>query len=64
MIAQAEAKQWFCTNSLLFNKEKTKKIVFTLREVDDFADCVIEAGFLGVTIDTKLQSEPHINEVA
>lgn len=64
MIAQAEAEQWFSANRLLLNKEKSKKIVFSLRAVNNCNDCVTETGFLGVTLDANLQWEPHINEVA
>lgn len=64
MTAQSEAEQWFGTNRLLLNKKKTTEMIFTLHDVDNCLECLITAGFLGVTLDTKLQWEPHMNMVA
>lgn len=64
MAAQLRAEQWFHTNKLLLNSDKTNKMVFTMCNIDDCEGCVSKVRFLGVVLDTGLQWDPHIDEVA
>lgn len=63
MDAQERAEAWFRSNRLLLNIEKTNRTVFAMRNMDA-EDSSAEAVFLGVTLDSRLQWGPHINQVA
>ncbi|CAH2010864.1 unnamed protein product [Acanthoscelides obtectus] len=64
LAAQDEAELWFCSNKLLLNKDKTKRMVFSMRSLPGDSDLVGEAKFLGVTLDPRLQWGLHIDSVA
>lgn len=50
-----EIKQWFLSNKLKLNEEKTKELIFSM--VDDFAS----VEFLGLTLDSRLNWSVHID---
>ena len=67
---------WFQSNKLLLNKDKTKYILFHLRNMrvppnldpisigDSVLQCVQSLSFLGVTIDENLNWKAHIKSVS
>ncbi|CAH1969187.1 unnamed protein product [Acanthoscelides obtectus] len=64
LAAQDEAELWFCSNKLLLNKDKTNRMVFSMRSLPGDSGLVDEAKFLGVTLDLRLQWGLHIDSVA
>lgn len=64
MQAQEIAEKWFNANRLVLNKDKTERMVFSLREVGNVNDRVPQTTFLGVLIDPKAQWSIHIEAVA
>lgn len=62
-VARERVDEWFRSNRLILNKEKTHDIMFTLREVStDDAD-LNNTKFLGVTLDCKLRWDMHVESV-
>ena len=61
---QSAAENWFNTNKLLLNKDKTNKIVFTLRTLDPEYNQPASFKFLGVHIDQTLTWEIHTDNLA
>lgn len=67
-------QDWFTVNNLVLNSKKTKCIRFSLPNVqkskldivlnNDVLDFVDNAVFLGITLDEKLQWDPHINALS
>ena len=65
---------WFTVNNLLLNEKKTKCVKFLLPNVKSaFANILIKGQrldlvestvFLGITLDTKLQWDPHITKLS
>jgi len=53
-LARERAEDWFCSNRLLLNAEKSQMVVFSLRELLDTPK-IPAVTFLGVTLDPKLQ---------
>lgn len=62
-LARERAEDWFCSNRLLLNAEKTRMVVFSLRELLDTPN-VPAVTFLGVTLDPKLQWCEHVDALA
>lgn len=54
---------WFAASRLNLNRDKTKNIIFSLRPLD-CRDHQGEANFLGVTLDSKLCFDDHVNLIA
>ncbi|CAH1966239.1 unnamed protein product [Acanthoscelides obtectus] len=64
LAAQDEDELWCCSNKLLLNKDKTKRMVFSVRSLPGDSDLVGEAKFLGVTLDPRLQRDLRKDSVA
>lgn len=72
--ALSNVLKWFNTNNLQLNAKKTKCINFTLPNVksvvstiklnDELLDLVESTVFLGITLDSKIQWNPHISTLA
>ena len=62
MAAQMRACDWFRTNKLLLNEDKTKRIFFSMRNLhkDNNLD---DINFLGVCLDPRLQWGGHVDRV-
>ena len=60
--AQERAEEWFRSNKLVLNADKTNRVVFSMRGGVNLQ--VEETKFLGVYLDQRLQWGPHINQVA
>lgn len=63
MVAQERAENWFCSNRLLLNADKTSRIIFSMRNLSGVENAS-EVSFLGVTLDPGLQWGKHINALA
>ena len=60
MVEQLRAEEWFASNRLSLNREKTKRVVFTLRSLDTEQGNTV-LSFLGVHLDQRLQWGHHID---
>lgn len=58
---QLEVNEWFLSNRLSLNSEKTQVLYFSLREIDKNTDSI---KLLGIILDSKMSWENHINSVA
>ncbi|XP_054260026.1 uncharacterized protein LOC128984710 [Macrosteles quadrilineatus] len=56
------AKDWFETNKLKLNQDKTQKILCSLNS--NLAQNVVKVNLLGFTIDPKLSWKDHVDNVA
>ncbi|KAG5881392.1 hypothetical protein JTB14_012008 [Gonioctena quinquepunctata] len=63
MAAREKIEEWFYANRLQLNRDKTKRTVFSLRDVGDLNNDASEVTFLGVFLDPGLQWNTHINIV-
>lgn len=57
-------ESWFLSNRLCLNVDKTQKILFTLRDTHGAPKSGDSATFLGITIDSKLTWEHHVNTLS
>ena len=64
LVAQEMAEGWFCSNRLLLNRDKTNRVVFTMRDSQGINSHISEVKFLGVFLDSKLQWGCHIDHLA
>lgn len=64
--SQARAEKWFAANKLLLNTGKTKRVVFSLRDLSNLNDGVDvgDIKFLGVNLDPGLLWKPHIAQLS
>lgn len=62
--AEDRAEKWFCSNKLLLNRDKTKRIVFSMRDLTGAEQGGESVKFLGVYLDPGLQWGAHIEAVA
>lgn len=58
--ASAEVGDWFLANQLTLNQQKTEKIVFTQKNLNEMQNNI---KFLGVTLDKKLIWENHVDNM-
>lgn len=63
-IARGKLGEWFCVNRLQLNNDKTKRMVFSLRDVGDLGKDVSGVKFLGVHLDPGLQWNLHVDKVS
>lgn len=63
-VSQSEAKDWFDANGLLLNQEKTKQVIYSLRNIDDMEEQTATVKFLGVYVDPGLRWLDHIEQTA
>lgn len=63
-LAHSGALHWFSTNRLCMNTEKTKKMLFTLKDREACVDDDSCAAFLGVVLDSGLRWGGHIDVLA
>lgn len=64
MEAQVKTEGWFCLNRLLFNKGKTERVFFLMRDIEQANKDIRELKFLGVSLDIKLQWSAHVTNTA
>ena len=57
-----DAANWFEANGFKLNKQKTQRILFTLKHVSD--DMISTVRLLGITLDSRLTWAGHIDEVS
>lgn len=62
--ARSRAESWFRQNHLVLNNNKTKEMLFSLREAPDCTFSREAVGFLGVRLDSTLKWDAHIDYVA
>ena len=55
--------QWFESNKLTLNQNKTKKLIFSLRALAEYKDQE-PAKFLGVILDPKLTWDKHVDMIS
>nr|CAI5841041.1 unnamed protein product [Callosobruchus analis] len=58
-----DAKHWFDANKLTINQSKTIRMIFSLKEVENYAH-MTATKFLGVYMDNKLKWNKHIEETS
>lgn len=63
-VAQTAAQDWFNANKLLLNRNKTKEMVFSLRQLNEARGIDNSTKFLGVYVDSRLKWNIHIDYVA
>ena len=54
-------EEWFLSNHLILNQEKTQSTIFSLREVS--GNRLDSVRYLGVDLDAKLLWEPQVVRV-
>ncbi|PSN58411.1 hypothetical protein C0J52_02798 [Blattella germanica] len=57
-----DAANWFDANGFKLNKQKTQRILFTLKHVSD--NMISTVRLLGITLDSRLTWAGHIDEVS
>ena len=61
-VARGSVEEWFRSNKLLLNNDKTQHMMFSLRETSsNNTDNGIK--FLGVTLDCKLKWDMHVENL-
>ena len=62
--AQSEAFEWFKSNRLQINQDKSEHMIFTLKRFENPIHFAHSVKFLGIHVDNKLQWHAHGEETA